>query len=762
MAVITASAAGGNFSAVGAWEGAKVPGKEDEAVLGAGSGNITLDVNSEVLNLDTSAYKKTFKLTAGQTLKILGKFTMGASATVNGTGKWELTSTAGTQKLTTAGITMPEITFNGVGGKWEWMDDWKVVSSGLIKLTAGTITTNSHNFEGPSFRESGGEVKYGTSKFILSGAGEVLRLTGAPKATEASFELTNTTENLKNIEPFSASVSTFTIATDNVALSAGITIAKLVVNTRGKSVKGTSFATGVVVIVTESLTTNATVAEKIKLIAKTAGKTWKLKKTSGTVSVEAVELEGSIAEGGATFVDVNGVNLTGNTGWSFNYTHTLTASQGQTVSVVKTPSLARALTQAQSVAKSETIARTLSVAQEQALAKATTMTRVLSITQAQAIVKSETMTRALSIAQSQTLAKTATMTRALSVTQAQSATRAAALARTTSTTQEQAIVSSRALTRALSVSQEQAVARVVALGRILSSPQGQSVARAVSIARSLSVAQETAEALSVTASTTLSVAQGAVPTLQLVVARTLIATQVASSSVQGDPKTILTITQGQSVARSASMTRAISATQGQSVARSVQMARTLAASQGQMVAHTTEVSRYLTVGQGQSISRTVALALMLRASGGQSASQTGVIHPGTKTLTLTQGQSVTASRTVALRRLVGQGQAVTQVRVVSRQLVVSQSSVMSLQRAVNRRISVAQGASASIGRTLQERLSATQPQQIVIGVATSRTLVVNQNSTPTLVREIVSHFIPGKMRSTVEAAPMLESTVGVR
>jgi hypothetical protein len=78
MATITAAAGGGNWTTGATWTGGSAPTAADDAVLGAGSGNVTVDSGAVCRSLDANAYTGTLTHTAGVTLTI-GDATAGAS-----------------------------------------------------------------------------------------------------------------------------------------------------------------------------------------------------------------------------------------------------------------------------------------------------------------------------------------------------------------------------------------------------------------------------------------------------------------------------------------------------------------------------------------------------------------------------------------------------------------------------------------------------------------------------------------------------------
>ena len=133
---ITASATGGEWKATAAWEGAKVPGEADDVILGAGSGNITINSAVKCRSIDATSYKKTLTialeaeqgiLTIGTTTSNTGLcFKLGSEAKLVGTGESMIfkNSSGTVEKITTAGVAIPFfVTFEA--GKFQFEDKFE-------------------------------------------------------------------------------------------------------------------------------------------------------------------------------------------------------------------------------------------------------------------------------------------------------------------------------------------------------------------------------------------------------------------------------------------------------------------------------------------------------------------------------------------------------------------------------------------------------------------------------------------------------------
>lgn len=140
--------------------GASVPTAADDVVFDASSGNCDLAPGGRLCrSLDASTYTGAMVFSSGGTATLsVGDsvpgpgnvaFRLSAAMTfTTGGGSFPSTitfaSTSTTaQTITTAGKTLGNVTFNGVGGKWTLQD--ALTSSGTLSLTTGTFDTNNQN-----------------------------------------------------------------------------------------------------------------------------------------------------------------------------------------------------------------------------------------------------------------------------------------------------------------------------------------------------------------------------------------------------------------------------------------------------------------------------------------------------------------------------------------------------------------------------------------------------------------------------------------
>ncbi len=156
MGTVTPSVAGGNWSTTAAWTGSVVPTAADDVVFHAGAGNITIDGTSgspslcRSLDCSTFAYAGTLAQGASAQLNVgdgtTGVFLLVAGMTYvpNLTSLVKFVSTSGgVCNITTAAKRMGPMTFDGVGGKWQFQDACNNIAGATITLTNGALDTNS-------------------------------------------------------------------------------------------------------------------------------------------------------------------------------------------------------------------------------------------------------------------------------------------------------------------------------------------------------------------------------------------------------------------------------------------------------------------------------------------------------------------------------------------------------------------------------------------------------------------------------------------
>jgi hypothetical protein len=177
LAVITAKATGGNFSAPGTWDTGTVPTAADDVKLAATSGNVTIDVNSVCRSFDCTGYTGTLTHASGVTLAVgdgvggMLKLVPGMTYTAaGGSAAFTFVSTSNNGgvgwPITLANKAIGSLAFNGAGGKWQLQDTPTTTFTGSgatthasISLLAGTLDVNGKGFTTGSFTMSGSTTR---------------------------------------------------------------------------------------------------------------------------------------------------------------------------------------------------------------------------------------------------------------------------------------------------------------------------------------------------------------------------------------------------------------------------------------------------------------------------------------------------------------------------------------------------------------------------------------------------------------------------
>jgi len=182
VATYTAAAGGGNWNAEATWEeGGGYPTAVDTAILDAGSGNVTVNVDSAVMDLDCTGYTGTLTLAAN--LSCYGNWLTVAGMTFTpSTYTTSFTATAA-KNITTGGKQFYSVTWNGVGGVWTLQDALTQITGGLTAFTAGTLNLNGKTFTVPTVQTvtlaSGFTLNVGNSLWDTDAAMSLVVPTGA-------------------------------------------------------------------------------------------------------------------------------------------------------------------------------------------------------------------------------------------------------------------------------------------------------------------------------------------------------------------------------------------------------------------------------------------------------------------------------------------------------------------------------------------------------------------------------------------------------
>lgn len=149
-------------------DNASVPGASDDVIfdgVGFGASNSTVSAGISINSLDMTGYTNTLThnaftiAIAGNKLKLSSSMTYTLANSL--TSAFSFTSTTGTSgsptAITTAGKTLGNITFSGLGGYFALQDD--LLSSGTLTLTTGTFDANGKNVSINNFVSSNANAR---------------------------------------------------------------------------------------------------------------------------------------------------------------------------------------------------------------------------------------------------------------------------------------------------------------------------------------------------------------------------------------------------------------------------------------------------------------------------------------------------------------------------------------------------------------------------------------------------------------------------
>jgi hypothetical protein len=293
--------------------------------------------------------------------------------------------------------------------------------------------------------------------------------------------------------------------------------------------------------------------------------------------------------------------------------------------------------------------------------------------------------------------------------------------------------------------------------KILTATQGQSITLTPTglFARTFSLTQTQAVSLAKQIGKVLTVGQAQGITLVKWIYSTLVLTQIQAISLAKQVGKSLTATQTQSptVAKAGSTT--------------------LTTTQGQSPSLLKQVSTYLSAAQAQGVSLAKQVWTYLITSQAQSPTLSDVVIPGGRTLTTTQGQSVSLAQqtqkilsatgsqtaTLASQKLAALTLSVTQssaakvVVLVGRTLAPAATPVVVLVKMVARYLPTTQSSAATENATIGTTLVTTQTQSITLAELRGKLLTATQSSSAFLSKmmqrifEKVSISIPSVVRS---------------
>ncbi len=288
--------------------------------------------------------------------------------------EFEAGATGKTEKITSAGKTLPTLVFLGESGVWQLADALTAASIGVTRGTwetgNQTVTTNG-NFEitGVLVRT----VKLGSSLVKIVGT-----LWDASTTTNLTFSAETSTIELagtSSAKEFRGGGLPYNNLTDahlagETKITGANTFATIAVNNKEATAKkGCKFESKVAQTIT-GLTSNGASGKLARIESTVEGERHKLKKAAGNVELKFTYIQDSEAEGGVTWTAGEGcVDGGNNVGWTFegavttiagvakikikqaNATEVLYSAAGTTKATIKTTNATTSSYSVQSAAK---------------------------------------------------------------------------------------------------------------------------------------------------------------------------------------------------------------------------------------------------------------------------------------------------------------------------------------------------------------------------------------------------------------------------
>lgn len=289
--------------------------------VSAGSDTIAIGTNSHVYDLNFVGFSGSF---LSSTRTIYGSLAFSPTMTITAFGALTFAATSAGQTLDFGGITYDaNIILNGVGGSWQFADDFTMAYGRTFTLTNGTLDANNKNVTIGFFG-----LGVGTKTLTLgSGTWTVLNGNWNALTNNANLTVSPSTATISMVDAISNKAFNgggFTWPTLNIGTSIGsLNISQSntfanITNTVSPAI--VRLQAGTTQTVT-NFSLSGTAGNLVTLNCLTAGLTATLSDTTGTNSVSYLNIKDIVATGGATWeaYTTNG-NVDGgnNTGWIFS------------------------------------------------------------------------------------------------------------------------------------------------------------------------------------------------------------------------------------------------------------------------------------------------------------------------------------------------------------------------------------------------------------------------------------------------------------
>jgi hypothetical protein len=303
--------------------GASVPTASNSVFFDqAGTYTVTVTGPLTCRDFTVSAGVVTFSASGNQAIAISGSMSL-ASGTV---GTWDTSfiptfNATTSQTITTNSESIAATTFDGVGGTWTLGSAF--VTSGLLTLTNGTFDTSASNYavNCQQFSSNNSNIR------TLNVNASIFTITTSSWTCTTATNLTVLGSGATVKMAASVVVKTFAggganwgaITLDQggstrLTISGSNTFANISNSYNATGATSIRFTSGTTQTVT-SFTATGSSGKVLTIDSTTPGTAATLSKASGTVSVSFLSIQDSTATGGATWIALDSIDVSGNTGW---------------------------------------------------------------------------------------------------------------------------------------------------------------------------------------------------------------------------------------------------------------------------------------------------------------------------------------------------------------------------------------------------------------------------------------------------------------
>ncbi len=334
-----------NWSATGAWVEGIVPTAADDIVFSTNTAGSILVIDgtsgspSLCRSIDTTNYTRTITLASAKQLNVgtstsgAFKLTAGMTFAPNSGSLIKFVSTTTGNNITMAGYALGPVTFDGVGGGWQFQDANSIAAGTTLTLTNGALDTNSqtqtNNLIFSSSNSNTRSLTLGTTNFKLNAStGTVWDIGTATGMTLSAASSTITFNNTTLDVIFNGGGLTYGTMSWTSGLSGNTTVnGTNTWTTMTYTIVAGQTGSGYLILgndqtVTGTFTsTGGSLVSRCAIAPATHGGSVTL--SAGTFAITNTDLEGITAAGAGSPVDLSAVSSTtgnGNGGGNVNFT----------------------------------------------------------------------------------------------------------------------------------------------------------------------------------------------------------------------------------------------------------------------------------------------------------------------------------------------------------------------------------------------------------------------------------------------------------